>query len=597
MTRALFWACLAVGLALRVFAFGAHEHPRGDVVLDVGVARSLAHGDGWRSGFDRGTALVVGAGEVPPQAEADQRAPLWSFIGARLGWPVGSTFRGLKIASLALGLLLLALLWREARAIVADLPEAPAGLPELVTALGALSFALIDFSGNGSLYVAQACIALLLVALLARPRPPVLALGLLLGAGWLLNHQALVLVPVPLVVLLVAAPRGERLRAAEAGLLVITVAVLLQVPWWWRNAEVFGSALHSTNLIYPLHMAGFEPALALEAGRSVARFPDPGGPTWLLAAQRAWLPGNVMYLFTTGLALWPGLLALVAAGALPLAGRALRERDRRVLAALCALAALLVVALGWPGLKLRYLVPMTPLVLLLGARLLGQAPGRLERALGLLVALGWGALLVLTLDDLRGIGPDARPERWRLQALLGAAGLLAPLVFRHVAQGGAGLRRALVSGALVAPIVTATALSAWPHTAYHSTPLSPDAFGQQREISIEREARTLARARAAALESGARVLCGPVELLEWSTPALVTLPVGAGLPHGDEALAALADAGRIDHVFVFAGTGWPEALAPGERWLGGRLEVVAAFGPDARDPHLVPGTLSRVVAP
>ncbi|HZL99969.1 MAG TPA: hypothetical protein VFD43_06930, partial [Planctomycetota bacterium] len=134
-----------------------------------------------------------------------------------------------------------------------------------------------------------------------------------------------------------------------------------------------------------------------------------------------------------------------------------------------------------------------------------------------------------------------------------------------------------------------------PHTAYHASPLTPDIFGQLKDRDEASEAVTLALARRRALDGGARALAGPAGLLAWGEPALVSLPLGAPLAAGDEALSAWIASGRVDHVFVFAGEGWPEALRPGERWLGGRLEVVATWPQPGRTDQAA-GMLSRVVA-
>ena len=63
---------LGVGLLLRCAVMSWHDTPRGDVLLDVSVARSVAAGEGYASGFHRGMAFVVGDGPVPPQDRADQ---------------------------------------------------------------------------------------------------------------------------------------------------------------------------------------------------------------------------------------------------------------------------------------------------------------------------------------------------------------------------------------------------------------------------------------------------------------------------------------------------------------------------------------------
>ena len=593
MSGRLLVVAVALGCALRLLALAWHEHPRGDVLLDVGVTRSLAQGQGFGAGFERGTALAVDDRPVAPRDRADQHAPLWPLLGVPLSALAGSPFAGLKLGSLLCGLVLLLLTGKAAARLVAG-TEAPRGLPGVAVALVALSFVLSDFSGNGSLYMAQACVVLALVLLLGAERPRWPLIGVALGAALLLNHQALVLLPVPALVLLAAAEPGRRARAALAGAGAAALALALFLPWALRNAQVFGSPFYSANLFYPLSKAGVAPQLGLEDGWPVARFVPPPLLEWLLPAEKTWLPRNALYAFATGLVLWPGLGALVAAGALPLLAAARARRDRGLLAALVLLAVLLAVALAWPDTKLRYLVPITPLVVLLGVRLLAQPPTAGERWGAVALVALWLAATLGTLDDIRGTAAQPRPERWATLAGGGAVLLLAPLLLRHRRWGGAGLRLAICSGLLVLPAITLVALLPAPHTAYHSSPLTPDYYGQLKDREESRDALTLRLARERALAAGSTLMIAPVESLAWASPGLVSVPLGGSSAAGDEALAALLAARPVDHVFVFAAEGWPEALRPGERWLGGRLEVVACWPEPGRSDQAA-GMLSRVV--
>ena len=592
MSGRLLVVAIAVGCALRLAAMAWHTHPRGDVLLDVGVTRSLADGQGFGAGFERGTALALDDRPVPPRDRADQHAPLWPLLGVPLAWLAGSPFAGLKLGSLLCGLVLLALTGKAAQVLLGGLVGAPRGLPGVAVALAALSFLLADSSGNGSLYTAQACVVLLLVVLLGAERPSWLLLGAALGAGLLLNHQALVLLPVPAVVLLATAPPGQRLRALLAGAAAAALALALFLPWALRNAQVFGSPFYSANLFYPLYKAGLEPVQRIEDGLPVARLAVPPLLSWLPAAEKAWLPRNALYTFTTGLVLWPGLGALVAAGALPLLAAARARRDRALLAALVLLVVLLAIALAWPDTKLRYLVPVTPLVVLLGVRLLAQPPTRGERWGALALGLLWLVATLGTLDDLLGTAAQPRPERWATLVGGGAVLLLVPLLLRHRPWGGPGLRLLVCSGLLVLPVLDLAALLPAPHTTYHASPLTPDFYGQLKDKEEAREALTLRLARERALAEGATLVVAPVEWLAFDSPRLIS--GGVGLAAGDEALAALLAARPVTHVFVFAGAGWPEGLRPGERWLAGRLEVVATWPePDRSDQAA--GMLARVV--
>jgi 4-amino-4-deoxy-L-arabinose transferase-like glycosyltransferase len=602
MIQRLLLLAILIGLVARVLVWPSHAHPRGDVLLDVGVSRSLVAGDGFASGFERGTAMVRGEREIPPQDQADQHPPLWPLLGALFGKLAGSGFAGLKLASLLLGALLIKLVWRESDRMTEGCVGAPDGLAALAGALIALSFLMLDYSVNGSLYIAQACLVVLLVRALSATAPSALRIGLVLGLSLMLNHQAAVLLPVPLAVLLLAPPAGGRARALKVSLLALGVAALVCAPWWWRNLQLFADPFYSVNAFYPLYASGVLPTLGIEGGLPVARLPDASLLFAMLGAQRAWLPPNLLYLLSTGLMLWPGLIALVAAGAWPIFRVARATGDRRVLSCLVALAALVLVAAVWPAVKLRYFVPMTPLVVLLGMRLLALKPARGEVLGAWAVTLLWLGALLYTLGDLTGTEDDPRPERWWLLLAGGSIFLALPLLLRHTRLADAGLRLGLCSGVLVVPVLCGLALNNAPHTAYHSSVLTPDFFGQAKEQIEERRARTMALAQQAALADGAEIMVAPIEMLAYGEPALVREPM-AGQPEQDwvtnEALSALLDRGDISHVFSFS----LEGLVVGKLWLDDRLEVIESWaaqegqdGPDGQ-VGMAGGTLARVIRP
>ncbi len=599
MTRRLCLLAVVLGIGLRIVAMELHDHPRGDVVLDVGVTRSLAAGQGFASGFDRGTELVRGDDPLPPPGHADQHAPLWPLLAAPLAALTGAPFTALQVMSLLCGVLLLALTLRLADRLTEDIGQVPDGVGLLAAALVALSFLAIDFSASGALYAAQACGVLLLVDRLGRPRPAPVAVGLILGALLLLNHQCLVLLPLPVVVGVLGASRGERGRAAVGGVLAVAVALLVLVPWWWRNIAVFGDPLHSVNGLYLLHRLGLEPQLSIEQGVPVARFLGDLSAGQLVGALRAQVAPNLLYLFNTGLIVFPMTLGIVAAGCLPGLRLGLATGDRRRLAAWLALLALVAVAVVWPATKLRYVVTMLPLVTALALSRLLRVPGRGER-LGLWIGLlAWLGLLALTLDDL-GDSPLARPQRWMQMALLGLALYAAPMLLR-LRAGAAQARRPrggvalplIPSGLPLAVLVTAAVMLTPPHTTYHGNALAPDFFDQQTEVREVAVARALRAAREHLLTLGGGpggTVIAPVGLLAWDDPELVSLPLGAGTPLGGTALEALL----VRHpdvvaVITMAGDGWldateaesaPDGSLIGRRWLLGRLEVLAVFPDD-----------------
>ncbi len=586
---------IAVGLGvfLRLVSMTDHEHPRGDVVLDVGVTRSLVAGEGFASGFDRGTAFVIGDGPVPVQDHADQHGPLWPLIGAVLVPLAGSPFAALKLAALLGALALLVLVGRTTDRLCEGLSGAPDGLPSVAMATVALGFLAIDAGGNGSLYGTQAALVLLFADRLAKPGRPVLLPGLVLGLLWLLNHQAALLLPVALLARAWASTPGYRGRGALSGVLVALVAAAVQLPWWIRNVQLFDDPLYSVNATYFLYRAGVEPVLGMEGGIAVARFPAPG--LGLLLSIRAWLLPNALYLLSTGMLVLPGALAVSAAGALPLMVEARRQRDVRLAALVLVTGVLAAAALFWPDTKLRYLVGLVPLVVILAVRLFATRSLPFERVLGAAFVVGWGAVLLLTLGDLTGTEDNPRPERWTAMAAGGLLLVALPLALRHRLFGGDGLRIGLVSGVFVVPMFTAliwlATPEALPRTTYHSSWLTPDFSGGSAERREERASRGLQRAREAVVAAGIQRLVGPMGWLEFEEAELIREPYGP-LPDRYAALAGLLDAGRVDGTLTFLLEGWPEGLAVGDRWFDGRLEVVASWPDEERIAGM---TLSRVV--
>ncbi len=600
------WGLLAIalGVLLRVMAFDAHSLPRGDVVLDVGVARSLGNGEGFHAGFERALPKLAGArAEVGPQDLADQHPPLWPLLASPLVWLGLDAFTALKLLSFLFGLAAIWLSWRVTDRLIEGFAGAPDGLPALAAGCVGVGFLAVESSGNGSLYAAQAVGVLALVELLAAPRPSALWLGLVLGMLQLLNHQCAVLLPVPLLVLWLAAPRGGRLRAAAVGLGSVAVAMLCLAPWWMRNASAFGNPFHSVNSIYFLYRAGVDVAFDVEQGVPVLRFAESLSVPLLLRASLGFAKPNALYVLSTGLAVWPVLLGVAAAMFVPFVVSAWEGRDRRLWAVLSCLVVLAAVTVMWPATKLRYLVVLQPLVVVLAVRAFAMVcvadnPSNSRRRRweswgALAVGLVWLAALLLTRDDISGDpAAGARPLRWMTLAFGGALLLWLPLrllgraIRRGAAKGGAVSGDGLPRTLLLAAVCVSWVLSSWVavggdmRTAYHSTDFAPDVFGKHGEAGEARDMEALAAVRQEALRANVVELVGPVGLLAWPEPSL--LEVSKGLS-GDllvRTLVALAEADRLEWLALLMADAqvlvgpFPEV---GQEAFGGRLKVVAVI--------------------
>lgn len=553
---------LLVGVLLRLSACAAHDAPRGDVVLDVGVARSLAEGAGFASGFERAVQRALGDEAPPPDGHADQHPPLWPALGALLAVTALEPFVALKLLSFAAGLLLVVIVLRLADRLVEDLPTVPDGVPLLAAALVGASFLLVDAAGNGSLYALQAAGVLLLVERLAALRPALLGAGVVLGGLLLLNHQMLVLLPLPLLVLALAPPDGaggrSRARALVQGALVCAVALALQLPWWLRNDALFDNPLHSVNGLYLHYWAGGAVTFAVEQGQAVQRVTPVGGAT-LARALLGFLRMNALYLFMAGLVLLPGLLGPALASVPGAARRALRCGDRRVLGLLLAGAALGAVTLLWPAAKLRYLVTLVPIVVLLGCSALVRRPGPLERVAACAVLLAWLGAVAATLGDLLPGGDGARAGR-ALVLLGGGHFVLALPLARWLSRAPTPRELLLLSGlplSLVLALVVA--LGPGPGTAYHGTRFLPDYFGQDAEGLEARQSERLEELAVLARDAGVRRLAGPVELLGRGDLALVELSPLDDAAQLAAVLETLRAGDRVDGAIVTGSTAGPPA--------------------------------------
>jgi 4-amino-4-deoxy-L-arabinose transferase-like glycosyltransferase len=382
----------AAGAAWRLAAFAFNVWPHGDVVLDSAVAESVA---------GRGALLVpivdvryypidpFGFGYPP-----DQHPPLWPLLAAPLVPLVGDGYLALKLLSLLVGVALVPL------ACVACRPLVGPGPALLTAGLAAGSYPLVDFSGNGSLWILLAALYLLFVWRVGAwgldDRRNAVLVGLLMGLAYLVNYPALVL-PASLVLLhLLRWGRASLRREALAGP-AVSLAVMLAViaPWLVHNAVLFGNPFWSQPLERTL-AGGSRQVEYLIAGDEVLKrnLPASEGPAATLRARAIDLYGNVGFVARQLLVLTPVLLGFFLAGLLALGvrgqGSGAGDRFPRPLTpgpwplAVLALVHLALV-LCWPTTKFRYLVPLLPLLFAIGSWFLWQLKGPAQR--GLLVVV------------------------------------------------------------------------------------------------------------------------------------------------------------------------------------------------------------------
>jgi 4-amino-4-deoxy-L-arabinose transferase-like glycosyltransferase len=402
----------ALGGLWRVASFRFNVWPHGDVVIDAAIAESVA----WA-----GRLLVpfIDVRYYPIERfgfgyPLDQHPPLWPLLGAALVWLTGDGYLALKLVSLVVGTALVPLTYVALRRHVGSGPAL------FASALAAGSFPLVDFAGNGSLWVLLAAAYLGWLWAL----PPVCApaararrqqtsgqavakahrhlggwaiVGGVMGLGYLTNYPAVVL-PVALALLHVVRHGRRLLRrdvlvgpAVAAGVLLLVVA-----PWLAYNAAVFGGPFWSQPFQRTLAGGSRQVEYVLVDGQVVKRnLPANSSRLAGLRERAVDLYGNVGFLAKQSLVVTPvlgglflvGLLLLVppvrlpgrgakaqAAGSAPDAGTGHTAQTSSTVpasvdpvpVAVLALVHLALIAF-WPTTKFRYLIPLLPLVFGVGA--------------------------------------------------------------------------------------------------------------------------------------------------------------------------------------------------------------------------------------
>jgi hypothetical protein len=209
--------------------------------------------------------------------------------------------------------------------------------------------------------------ALFAVALRARGVPALLGLGVLAGLGVLLRFETWLLVPALATAYLLGGSGRPRARFA----LVLAVAVLVTVPWLWRNALVTGHPFfNASSLIY--HAT--DPFPGWTSSRTLQILDTT--PLAFVAEH----PGTVLQKTAINLARYARDLLLLPSAALapfvwlaflrPPAGR----RERGVLATLAAVAIVLVGVFSPLEYAPRFLAPLVPLMTVAAAMSLSRLP-------------------------------------------------------------------------------------------------------------------------------------------------------------------------------------------------------------------------------
>lgn len=353
--------CVVVGVGARTFSIFWNERQHGDVMLYSLTAESIAH---------RGDFLVISDTQSDFFYSLKEHGgrflehnPLWPVLASGLVSLFDiSGYAAVRILSLIAGIFLLPLLFFYARR------TAGKGTALLATSCTAISYILIDYSGNGSLYVMQAFFYLLFLYILTYDDCPrnSLWIGVLFAFGLLLNQQTLAMVATYGVYLGIRhwqMPRKEIFK--QIAYIILPIAILM-TPWWVRNAVLFGSPFFSIDFTYVWGKLGVPQTVS----NGVISF-DVMPATWLSLAKTSllsWFPHN-LYFINRKLFLLAPITYLCS---LFLALEMFFENKKRSIYGNILLPAALLlffhisISAGWPIAKFRYLVPILPIVYFFG---------------------------------------------------------------------------------------------------------------------------------------------------------------------------------------------------------------------------------------
>lgn len=407
--RSWFWPILGLGLFVRLVAFAWNDRLFGDVNLYALVARQWSETGrldypGKFDFFDPTPYLTL-------SSPVSQHPPAWSWLAGLLAsLPLGlDEFAALKVLCLVCGLAVIVLGMALARTLLKNPRSIDNGAITAVGLVLALHPMLVDFSANGSPYIAVAAGALaVMLAVLANDLPGwqrALLAGVGAALAWQVHGAGMLLVPAGLFGLALNPRTGTATRSrGSLGLLVgylVTTALILAPLLAWNYAH-FGTLLHSTSPYYLPGKLGLVTFVEDSTGIHYAV----GALGWqhVIPYLRLAFISSGQFLLHLGLEtgfLGLGLAALFAA----ILWRRPVIRRRPLLGMLAVVFALLAPCLGWPEFKYRFLVLILPMVLILatlgGAFLLSQLRQRVAiRAVLASSVLGclafWAVQIALT---------------------------------------------------------------------------------------------------------------------------------------------------------------------------------------------------------
>ena len=368
------------GIGLRFVSFSWNTIVHGDVGQYVVAAEAFAHG---------GNFLIDTATDKPHFYSLQmtggrflEHNPLWPFIGGIFIKISGfDGYTALKVLSLLSGTAVLYLVFLLGCRLGGD------RVAVLSLFFTAFSYLLIDYSGNGAFYIFQALLYLIFVLLITdtgRSREQI-ALGAVMGIGILLNQQTLVLIAAYIAYRLITM-RGSYRAAIRAIIFGIAILILFYLPWGIRNYMLFGTPFSMVDTAYVWSKLG--------ADRIVENNIISFRITWrtygilLWREITFWFPHNLYFLNRQFFVLAPVVYMAALFAVASILFKDMREKLKPLLSLILVLGFHLALSSAWPIAKFRYIVPVLPLVFILGSYyMIHMIPGTRLRRLALVTSM------------------------------------------------------------------------------------------------------------------------------------------------------------------------------------------------------------------
>lgn len=369
-------AIVLLGFLVRAQAVRWNWFMHGDVIDDASVTASL-HRDGRLLAFtgpDTADPSLYPAQPDSGGIPLKMHGPLMPVIGAAVtlirggSSGIADAFLSLRFVSLLSGVLIIWLV----SVIVSRLIGQWAGVA--AAAWTAASYILIDYSGNGALYTAQAAIYLLwlLTALYKPSWQRTMLLGIISGVGYLVNYQCMILIPAGILTL--ACDQRPWRRFLLHAVLLLAISGLIVAPWFIRSSILFGDPLYHQK--WQMRYVYIKTGIQIpEDGVISVGFRDILGI--LHSVFTVWIPYNLYYAARKLFVIAPIAFFFFSFGLIEMAFSPERMRKFRPVIILLALQVLLYAT--WPVWKFRFFVPLMPFIFILALEQIWRFPPRWRR--------------------------------------------------------------------------------------------------------------------------------------------------------------------------------------------------------------------------